>query len=717
MLNLEFGVIYNDNRKPEISYSFTNKIYDISDSDEICIICRDNINIIPASITICNHLFHNECLLEWTNNNNNCPVCKKIFTNQIELEDINKLNEHEDYDKINKLNIVGHYVLFIFCDMCNELIFLKSYHLSNSNYDLCYDCFAKKFKLEENNNLDNLITYDDLDIYYRHDYLNYIDNIDEYKLVKLPNEAYFKLELSKSIDILSLNLFLIDNRELLCKSGINLISSILNNVILSSNKINLIDCKIYGFVKFLNIYNIKSIYLDVELYYDNINNLLELTNEMIEYKLELNIYKTKKFETNYILYINENPYELNSLTLINEDIDIININYNDSISFSNFNKLTSLTIIYFKFNKILDLPVSLTNLLLNNSVCKMINTDFSLYNNLTHIEFIKLYIPYIDNLPPNLTNLTVCNCNLREIRDKMPISLIELTITNNRLNKLPDLKYCTELIYINLNYNNLEEFYIPNNTKQCFLYSNKIIKILNESFPDSLTKFICCYNKLNTLPLITKNITILECTNNKLSNLNISDDNILVKLLCSNNIIKCINVSQLKYINEFECYSNRLIELPKITSLNILSVRFSHNKIKSIDNVFSYNSNISIFSCSYNCFTKLDLSNIKINNYLNCSHNKITNLIINTSHNYLHVIINISHTNLSGELMIPDTTNELNINRTNINILKFNCPMLMLDKFNGNKTLKNKYIIGKLELNDDAIIFNHNYQLLSSNLI
>ena len=55
-----------------------------------CSICRldlnnDSIYAIESNtrskicLGHCNHGFHNDCIFEWLNNNDNCPICNKRF--------------------------------------------------------------------------------------------------------------------------------------------------------------------------------------------------------------------------------------------------------------------------------------------------------------------------------------------------------------------------------------------------------------------------------------------------------------------------------------------------------------------------------------------------------------------------------------------------------------------------------------------------------------
>ncbi len=60
------------------SYNVTNSLIDtIQEGDEKCSICLENLEK-EAKKTICNHVFHKQCIYEWINNNKNtCPLCRK----------------------------------------------------------------------------------------------------------------------------------------------------------------------------------------------------------------------------------------------------------------------------------------------------------------------------------------------------------------------------------------------------------------------------------------------------------------------------------------------------------------------------------------------------------------------------------------------------------------------------------------------------------------
>jgi len=54
-----------------------------------CSICLEKIHSNP-NITICNHKFHRNCLNQWLNHNNTCPMCRTTlfhYTPKIDIMD------------------------------------------------------------------------------------------------------------------------------------------------------------------------------------------------------------------------------------------------------------------------------------------------------------------------------------------------------------------------------------------------------------------------------------------------------------------------------------------------------------------------------------------------------------------------------------------------------------------------------------------------------
>ena len=54
-----------------------NEIKELAD----CLVCKELIGKESKIIKLnCNHIFHDDCLIQWLNYKNNCPCCRKIIT-------------------------------------------------------------------------------------------------------------------------------------------------------------------------------------------------------------------------------------------------------------------------------------------------------------------------------------------------------------------------------------------------------------------------------------------------------------------------------------------------------------------------------------------------------------------------------------------------------------------------------------------------------------
>ena len=81
-----------------------------------CNICAKKIDSleIDYSITICKHVYHTSCLLNYMQKSYFCPKCKKeLLLNNFELEDIYENKEADKKKEIdNKSNILFNIIKF-----------------------------------------------------------------------------------------------------------------------------------------------------------------------------------------------------------------------------------------------------------------------------------------------------------------------------------------------------------------------------------------------------------------------------------------------------------------------------------------------------------------------------------------------------------------------------------------------------------------------------
>lgn len=148
------------------------------------------------------------------------------------------------------------------------------------------------------------------------------------------------------------------------------------------------------------------------------------------------------------------------------------------------------------------------------------------------------------------------------------------------------------------------------------------------------------------------NLTILDCSNNSLSNLNLDATILLTELYCSNNLLSSLNVSLLTSLKILWCANNQLSSLDVTQNLALISLLcndnalstlnvaplinlrvldFGYNHISVID--ITSNINLSTLVCRRNNLTDLDISKATKLTTLWCDDNKLT--VLDTSTNTL----------------------------------------------------------------------------------
>ena len=184
----------------------------------------------------------------------------------------------------------------------------------------------------------------------------------------------------------------------------------------------------------------------------------------------------------------------------------------------------------------------------------------------------------LNSLPENLVHLEICNCNIDSI-EYLPLNLEILKINNNNI------------MCINLNY----------------LSRLKILECIN--------------NKITDLGILPQKLEILKCSINKIINLDNLPDSLVILESNSNQLTKLDNLpSTLKILH---CTSNQLTELDFLPGgLELLNV--SNNKLTYLDNLPSC---LEILIVSSNPISNLNnlppnLKKIKI-----CGESNITELL------------------------------------------------------------------------------------------
>ena len=174
--------------------------------------------------------------------------------------------------------------------------------------------------------------------------------------------------------------------------------------------------------------------------------------------------------------------------------------------------------------------------------------------------------------------------------------------------------------------NDITSIDLSNNSglTELYCYSNQLTS-LDLSNNSALTYLSCGSNQLTSLDL-SKNskLTELDCNSNQLTSLDLSKNSGLTFLYCSSNQLTSLDLSKNSALTFLSCGSNQLTSLDLSKNSALEILYCPSNQLTSLD--LSKNSGLTFLYCSSNQLTSLDLSKNSGLTYLDCSSNQFTSL-------------------------------------------------------------------------------------------
>ena len=147
-----------------------------------------------------------------------------------------------------------------------------------------------------------------------------------------------------------------------------------------------------------------------------------------------------------------------------------------------------------------------------------------------------------------------------------------------------------------------------------------------------LVSLVCWNNRLTSLDVSqNKKLVKLSCSKNQLTALDVSKNKDLVKLFCSINPLTSLDVSQNKELVELYCSGNQLTSLDVSKNTKLVELYCSDNQLTSLD--VSKNTALVELSCGNNQLTSLDVSKNTALVKLACSGNQLTALDVSKNEN------------------------------------------------------------------------------------
>ena len=205
-------------------------------------------------------------------------------------------------------------------------------------------------------------------------------------------------------------------------------------------------------------------------------------------------------------------------------------------------------------------------------------------------------------------------------------SVTTIDVQSKNISDLTGIERFTALIRLNCSDNQLTGLNVSENINLDDLdCHNNQLTSLDVSDNTKLFRLYSTDNKLTKLIVGVKNdLRFLYCDNNQLTSLDVSKCPELRELYCSNNQLTGLDVSNCPKLDELECYKNQLTSLDLSANTEITYVVCGDNQLTSLE--LGDISKLSWLACSRNRLTGLDVSKDAALVYFYCSENQLTDL-------------------------------------------------------------------------------------------
>ncbi len=161
----------------------------------------------------------------------------------------------------------------------------------------------------------------------------------------------------------------------------------------------------------------------------------------------------------------------------------------------------------------------------------------------------------------------------------------EIDVIDKEITDLTGIEGFKNITILRCQNNAITNLDVSQNTKLLVLEcgKNQLIS-LDLSENTNLWGVSCSNNLLTNLTLnASSSLSSLICRNNKLSALNLANYSLLETLWCNDNNLTMLNVTGNSSLNRFRCSSNKLQVLDISTNINLKYLEFDGNQITNID--------------------------------------------------------------------------------------------------------------------------------------
>ena len=211
--------------------------------------------------------------------------------------------------------------------------------------------------------------------------------------------------------------------------------------------------------------------------------------------------------------------------------------------------------------------------------------------------------------------------------------LTSLDVSEKNIADLTGIEDFTALTVLDCSINQLTSLNLSQNInlKELYFFNNQIASIDVSMLKD--LKILWCQNNLLEIVNITQNPNIISlvCRNNLLKSLDVTKNASLVVLAFEKNDISSIDLTNNPILNRLQCGGNTLTYLDISKNLNIAYISCEENEITAIDT--SNNLNLSTLICYSNKLSELDLCKNSSLVVIDCNNNTLCRLHLNNGNN------------------------------------------------------------------------------------
>ena len=211
---------------------------------------------------------------------------------------------------------------------------------------------------------------------------------------------------------------------------------------------------------------------------------------------------------------------------------------------------------------------------------------------------------------------------------------------------------------------------------------------------DSVTILDLSYLNISNLSGIEdfSNLKILNCSNNNLSNLNLSQNLQLKEVYCSSNNLDYLSVVNLNNLDILDCSFNNLINIDVSQNIELDLLQCSKNQLTELE----VNTNLGYLYCGDNNLEYLELDSMIFNGLfeLRCENNDITTLNLQSNSNLTHLTC---HNNLLQNINLIENYNLQWLSLGNNPLFVNNNNLSTLD-LSSNCNITNLYCNGNVNL-------------------